>query len=45
MFNLDRFDDEAPYGNLEGVKLAPAHIGRTVIIADGGQSCTLGYEL
>ena len=44
-FNLDRFDDEAPYGNREGVKLAPAHIGITFIIPDGGQSCALDYEL
>ena len=43
-FNLDRFDDEAPYDNREGVKLAPAHIGKTFIIPDGGQSCTLDYE-
>ena len=43
-FNLDRFDDEAPYGNREGVQLAPAHIGKTFIIPDGGQSCTLDYE-
>ena len=33
-FNLDRFDDEAPYGNREGVKLARAHIGKTFIIPD-----------
>jgi hypothetical protein len=44
-FNPDRFDDEAPYDNREGVKLALAHIRKTFIIPDGGQSCALDYEL
>ena len=44
-FNLDRFDDEAPYDNCEGVKLAPAQIRKTSIVPDGGQSRTLDYEL
>ncbi len=43
-FNLDRFDDEAPYDNREGVKLAQAHIRKTLIVPDGGQSSTLDYE-
>ncbi len=43
-FNLDRFDDEAPYDNREGVKLAPAHIRKTLTVPDGGQSSTLDYE-
>jgi Protein of unknown function (DUF3224) len=28
-FNLDRFDDEAPYDDRDGVKLARAHISKT----------------
>jgi len=28
-FNLDRFDDEAPYEDREGVQLTRAHIGKT----------------
>jgi hypothetical protein len=44
-FNLDRFDDDAPYGNREGGKLAQAQIRRTFIVPDGGQSRTLDYEL
>ena len=28
-FDLDRFDDEAPYDDREGVKLSRAHIGKT----------------
>ena len=44
-FKLDRFDDEAPYDNREGVKLAPAHIRKTFIVPDGGRSRTLDYEL
>jgi hypothetical protein len=44
IFNLDRFD-EAPCDTREGVKLAPAHIRRTLIVPDGGQSSTLDYEL
>jgi hypothetical protein len=44
-FNLDRFDDEAPHDNREGVKLAQAHIRRTFIVPDGGQSSTLDYAL
>jgi len=44
-FKLDRFDDEAPYDNREGVKLAPARIRKTFIVPAGGQSGTLDYEL
>jgi Protein of unknown function (DUF3224) len=28
-FNLDRFDDEAPYDDREGVQLSRAHISKT----------------
>ena len=45
MFNQDRFDDEAAYGNREGgVELAQAHTGKTLTVPDGGQSGTLDYE-
>jgi hypothetical protein len=44
-FKLDRFDDEARCDNREGVKLGQAHISRTLIVPDGGQCCTLDYEL
>ena len=44
-FNLDRFDDEAPHDNREGVTLTQPVTRRTLIVADAGQSGTLGYEL
>ncbi len=56
-FSLDRFDDEPPYDDQDGVKLARAHItgtrdltgirgeGEITIGRDGGHSYTLDYEL
>lgn len=44
-FILDRFDDEAPHDNREGVTLAQPLTRRTLIVPDAGQSGTLGYEL
>jgi len=53
-FNLDRFDDEAPYEDREGVQLTRAGTGelsgirgagQIIIGPDGGHFCTLDYEL
>ncbi len=50
-FSLDRFDDEPPYDDQDGVKLARAHItgirgeGEITTGPDGGHSDPLDYEL